>query len=128
MQGRSMNAGPSNGRFKTGKYVGQRTQPTQKRKTRQVVKGRDGDRCLLCGRIGPGLHLHRVVYGSQGGTYVPENCVLLCASDHTRVHRSKREWFPFLRAHLARAESRRLDAGGGSVPAATPTEGAGNGT
>ena len=72
-----------------------------KQRTRQQVKDRDGDMCLLCGRPGPGLHLHRVIYGSQGGKYAPENCVLLCHDHHNPVvHASKGTWQPLLLDYL----------------------------
>lgn len=61
---------------------------------------RDGAWCLVCGRTGAGLHLHRVTYGSQGGGYEAGNCVFLCAEHHRIVHSSKAEWKPLLDRHL----------------------------
>jgi hypothetical protein len=72
-----------------------------KHKTRAAVIERDGDWCLFCGRPGPGLHLHRVIYGAQLGKYEPGNCVLLCHEHHATVHSNKRQWQPRLLAHLA---------------------------
>lgn len=91
-----------------------------KTSTRKIVQDRDGDMCLLCGRPGPGLHLHRVVYGSQGGRYIPENCILACSLCHNpRIHASKETWQPLLlnylqtegeaRTEALRALQRRLD-------------------
>jgi hypothetical protein len=71
------------------------------RPTRRAVIARDGDWCLFCGRSGPGLHLHRVVYGSQGGKYEPSNCVQLCLDHHALVHSSKVTWQHRLVAHIA---------------------------
>jgi 5-methylcytosine-specific restriction endonuclease McrA len=80
--------------------------PTKKRKggnkekARKGVKKRDGDWCLLCGKPSPGLHLHRIVYGSQGGAYEKDNCVLLCVNHHGTVHGNKRFWMPKLLEYI----------------------------
>lgn len=91
------NRGKKNGRYKHGKRVGQNV---NKPKVRKEVIERDGHYCLLCGTPGPGLHLHRVIYGSQGGKYEVNNCVLLCAIHHQEVHSSKKKWLPILQNHL----------------------------
>lgn len=49
----------------------------------------------------PGLHIHRVVYGSHGGKYELNNCVLLCGEDHAKVHSSKVTWAEKLLNYLA---------------------------
>lgn len=53
---------------------------------------RDGYRCLLSGaRCLPGLTVHHLLKASQGGKYVSENLVTLCApcnsavEDHPRL-------------------------------------------
>lgn len=74
---------------------------TTKVQVRKDVIARDGDGCLICGKPGPGLHLHRVVYGSAGGLYEPNNCVQLCLREHAAVHANKRVFFPLLENHLA---------------------------
>lgn len=80
---------------------------------REAVAKRDGRCCLLCGVVEDGLHLHRVVYGSQGGKYEVLNCVFLCEEHHQRtVHARKKVWQPLLLAHLAgdkRARARLRD-------------------
>lgn len=87
------NAGRNNGMYKHGKRIGGHI---SKKEVRQKVIERDGYWCLLCGKPGPGLHLHRVVYGSHGGKYEVDNCVLLCAIHHDQVHSSKKTWAPRL--------------------------------
>ncbi len=87
------NAGTKNPGYKHGRRVGKNT---GKAKVRAAVIARDGDSCLICGRPPKGLHLHRVRYGSEGGTYVPENCVQLCGDHHALMHSSKRTWQPLL--------------------------------
>ena len=92
------NSEKNNGRYKHGKRVGGHV---QKKEVRNEVIERDGGNwCLICGRPGPGLHLHRVVYGSQGGKYTVNNCVQLCPQDHMLVHQSKKTWFTPLKEYL----------------------------
>ena len=82
-----------------------------KPRARQTVIDRDSDKCLLCGSPGPGLHLHRVVYGSQGGRYVEGNCVLLCSMCHNPViHASKATWQPLLMDYLSSEGEARREA------------------
>lgn len=95
--GSADNRGERNGRYKDGRRVGTNV---SKKVVRDAVKSRDGDWCWLCGKPGPGLHLHRVVYGSQGGRYEEKNCVQLCGEHHAVVHSDKRKWLPLLLAHL----------------------------
>lgn len=79
-----------------------------KEQVRAVVKKRDGDWCLLSGKPGPGLHLHRVVYSGMGGgngKYEVWNCVLLSNEMHTLVHSNKRLWQPLLLEFLATKKS-----------------------
>lgn len=74
-----------------------------KEEVRTAVKQRDGDWCLLCGQPGPGLHLHRIRYGSEGGRYEVANCVLLCHAHHNPVvHDDKATWQPLLFAYIQR--------------------------
>lgn len=70
-------------------------------KIRRLVNERDGGNwCLFCGKPGPGLHLHRVMYGSQGGKYEVNNCMELCAEHHALVHSNKKLWQPKLLDYL----------------------------
>lgn len=96
------NSGKKNGMYKHGGYVGKkRDSDTAKRKTRPLVIERDGGNwCLICGLPGPGLHLHRVIYGSQGGKYELGNCVQLCRDHHEEVHTSKKKWYPIFKEYL----------------------------
>ena len=92
------NRGKKNGMYKHGRRVGTHL---NKRKLREEVIERDGGNwCLFCGKPGPGLHLHRVVYGSHGGKYELGNCVQLCAIDHEKVHSNQKKWQPILLDHL----------------------------
>jgi hypothetical protein len=90
--------GESHPRYKHGKRVGKHE---SKPKLRIKIRERDGDWCLFCGKPGPGLHLHRVIYGSQGGKYEEHNCVLLCGEHHGLVHTNKKKWQPLLLQHLS---------------------------
>ncbi|MGF6352448.1 hypothetical protein ABIE27_000344 [Paenibacillus sp. 4624] len=72
-----------------------------KEKVRQAVIEREGGNwCAISGVPGPGLHLHRIVYGSQGGKYEVDNCILLSTEMHELVHKSKKTWMPILQDHV----------------------------
>lgn len=92
------NSGKKNGRYKHGKRTGSNVTKPKVRK--QVIKRDGGNWCLFCGKPGPGLHLHRIVYGSQGGKYELDNCVQLCAEHHELVHSNKKKYMPILQDHI----------------------------
>ncbi|MEC5422095.1 HNH endonuclease [Virgibacillus sp. C22-A2] len=95
------NSGKNNGMYKNGKHAG-RGYRGDKRKIKQELIERDGGKeCLLCGLPGDGLHMHRVVYGSQGGKYETSNCIQLCGEDHALVHSSKKTWLEPQQNYLA---------------------------
>lgn len=75
-----------------------------KKKVREEVIERDGNWCFICGKPPKGLHLHRIMYGSQGGKYVTENCVQLCTIHHGEIHSNKRYWQPLLMGYVKEAE------------------------
>jgi len=84
-----------------------------KAKVRKAVIERDkGNWCSICGVPGPGLHLHRVIYGSQGGKYEVDNCILLCAEHHDIVHSNKRVWQPLLLNYLKASDVNKPLIGG----------------
>jgi 5-methylcytosine-specific restriction endonuclease McrA len=88
--------------YKHGKFVdlGRTGGSSIKRNLRIEINAIDGTWCLFCGKPGPGLHLHRVIYGSHGGEYKLNNCVQLCVTCHERVHTSKTKWAPVLADYL----------------------------
>lgn len=92
------NKGKNNGMYRHGKRTGGNISRKELRK--QIANRDGGDWCLLCGKPGPGLHLHRIIYGSQGGKYELDNCVQLCPIDHDKVHSSKKKWMPILLDHI----------------------------
>ena len=95
--GSADNSGAKNGRYKHGGRVGAHI---SKPKVRAAVGERDGNWCLLCGTPPPGLHLHRVRYGSEGGKYEVGNCVQLCGAHHDLVHSDKARFKPILLAYI----------------------------
>ena len=105
MIGAADNTGTRNGRYKHGRRAGHHI---NRPATRRAVIERDGDWCLLCGKPPRGLHLHRVIYGSQGGKYELDNCVQLCGEHHALVHSDKPKWKPLLLEHIAHPESSEL--------------------
>ena len=52
------------------------------------VLARDGWRCQYCGSRN-NLHVHHIVYRSEGGIDTSGNLVTLCLSCHDGVHRNK---------------------------------------
>lgn len=58
-------------------------------RVRPYVLQRDGHRCVRCGRPGPGLHVHHVVWRSRGGTNDPRNLVTYCGNCHHLQHRHR---------------------------------------
>ncbi|MBY0205293.1 HNH endonuclease [Paenibacillus cucumis (ex Kampfer et al. 2016)] len=72
-----------------------------KEKVRKAVIERDGGNwCAITGVTGTRLELHRIVYGSQGGKYEVDNCILLSVEMHQKVHSSKKTWMPILQDHV----------------------------
>jgi 5-methylcytosine-specific restriction endonuclease McrA len=96
------NSGERNPNYRHGRRTGTFV---SKPVVRRAVIDRDGNWCLICGAPGPGLHLHRVRYGSEGGDYEQANCVQLCGAHHALVHSSKRTWKPLLLEYLEQAEA-----------------------
>lgn len=72
---------------------------------REELVKRDGEFCLVCGDP-HSPHMHRVIYGSEGGKYELYNVVFLCYTHHNAdglqsVHSQKKKTQPLLLAHLA---------------------------
>lgn len=69
------------------------TEPSAAKK--RFIRERDGQRCRFCG-TDKGLHVHHVMYRSEGGGHAEDNLVTLCLYDHDIVHSNKRRWQPVL--------------------------------
>jgi hypothetical protein len=54
------------------------------RKAREILRGRSGSVCEMCGRR-PATDAHHRKNRSQGGTWTPENLLHLCHEDHMHV-------------------------------------------
>ena len=54
----------------------------------QWVYTRDGGKCRVCGRR-DNLHIHHIIFRSQGGTNETSNLITLCLQHHTDVHMHK---------------------------------------
>lgn len=63
---------------------------------RKKVMERDNWRCRYCLKKSDGLHLHHVLYRSQGGPDTLGNLITLCMGCHELVHSNKRRWQPVL--------------------------------
>jgi 5-methylcytosine-specific restriction endonuclease McrA len=56
-------------------------------RTRRAILERDNEQCTSCGLAGENrLHIHHLVYRSQGGTGEEENGITLCYDCHADVH------------------------------------------
>lgn len=66
---------------------------------RRRVKKRDFDRCRRCG-TGFDLHVHHVIYRSQGGPDADNNLITLCQGCHATVHSDKRRYQHLCLAYL----------------------------
>lgn len=62
---------------------------------RAQVLERDKNICRLC-KTKDNLHLHHIIYRSQGGKHIESNLVTLCMWCHDTVHSNKNEWQPKL--------------------------------
>lgn len=62
---------------------------------RKRVLERDRGRCRFCG-VDRNLHLHHIVYRSQGGLHEESNLITLCFKCHETVHSDKKRWKPLL--------------------------------
>lgn len=61
-------------------------------KTRQIVRERDEDMCIMClaeGEKQRGVHIAHYINRSQGGLGIPENLVLLCVRHHMEEDNGK---------------------------------------
>lgn len=58
---------------------------------RDAVIASDGGRCRSC-RVSDALHVHHVMYRSQGGKHVASNLITLCHKCHDMVHSDKGKW------------------------------------
>ncbi|MBG6238965.1 hypothetical protein IWX78_001944 [Mycetocola sp. CAN_C7] len=65
-------------------------QRTFNRVQREAIIARDGPTCFECGIPAIGCEVHHVVPWSEGGTTTVDNGVILCWSDHRKMHAG--EW------------------------------------
>jgi hypothetical protein len=63
---------------------------------RRAVHARDQGKCRWCGRTNAGIHLHHVIYRSNGGKHLLENLIALCGEHHALVHSDKPFYQPLL--------------------------------
>ena len=63
---------------------------------REQVIERDHHLCRFCGAWGEVLHVHHILYRSQGGSDTVGNLICLDWKHHDTVHRNGRLWRPVL--------------------------------
>jgi 5-methylcytosine-specific restriction endonuclease McrA len=69
--------------------------------TKSLVRSLDGNRCRFCG-TNQRLHVHHIIYRSQGGTHEVENLITLCQEHHDTVHSNKKLFQPMCQEIVAR--------------------------
>ena len=79
-------------RFKTTKKKSKK--PDVSEDLRNEVLEADGHCCRFCGRSSGYLHVHHIVYRSQGGPHEVGNLISLCPEHHDRVHSNKKLYQP----------------------------------
>lgn len=78
---------PQRGTAKREKAALKRQERRQHRAVYEAVHARDQRLCRLCGLYcGQSIHLHHVVYRSQGGPTSVENLLSVCQRCHTGIH------------------------------------------
>ena len=55
--------------------------------TKAYVLSRDGYKCQKCKKQKVKLHVHHIIFRSNGGTNSPENLITLCESCHSKLHK-----------------------------------------
>jgi len=78
---------PLKGTMKRLKAALKRLERREHRAVHEAVHRRDGRICQVC-RIycGQSIHLHHVVYRSQGGPTTLENLLSVCQKCHAAIH------------------------------------------
>ena len=74
--------------------------------TRKLIMERDGGLCVRCGA--KAVHIHHVIYRSQGGLGTVDNGVSVCERCHSFAHESRqgRVFFEIYReSHLLKGEA-----------------------
>lgn len=105
----------------------QHPKPSTPADTHLAVLDRDNWSCRHCG-TDRGLHVHHIVYRSQGGTHDQSNLITLCHEHHALVHSDKRRWQPVCHAYindLAAGKVRNLMDLDFAINGARPRPGAG---
>jgi 5-methylcytosine-specific restriction endonuclease McrA len=80
---------------------------------RQTVLDRDRSICSYCGRgqaespSGPMdyLHVHHILYLSEGGKHEAQNLITLCHLCHALVHSDKKKWQKVLLTYIERFDT-----------------------
>ena len=81
-----------NWRYKSAKKKSKK--PDVSADLREEVLEADGHKCRYCGRRDQFLHVHHIIYRSQGGPHEVGNLVTLCPEHHDLVHSNKRVYQP----------------------------------
>lgn len=87
MTERTASPKPLKGTMKRLKASLKRLERHQHRAVYLAVHARDGRVCRVCGiYCGQSIHLHHVIYRSQGGPTTVENLLSVCQKCHAGIH------------------------------------------
>ena len=70
---------------------------------KRAIRKRDNQICMLCGvhkeKLSRALSIHHINYNKK--LSVPENCVSLCVSCHTKTNKNRKHWMNFFQSLLS---------------------------
>jgi 5-methylcytosine-specific restriction endonuclease McrA len=72
-----------------------RAQPSLERRRKMAARERDHG-CRYC-LVARNLHVHHIVYRSEGGTHAERNLITLCNVHHDLMHSNKKRFQPVLK-------------------------------
>jgi 5-methylcytosine-specific restriction endonuclease McrA len=72
-------------------------------KFRRIIRKRDNQICMLCGihreKLNKSLSIHHINYDKK--LTIPENCLSLCYSCHSKTNHNRKHWISFFQSILS---------------------------
>jgi len=73
------------------------------RKFKRAIRKRDNQICMLCGvhreKLNKALFIHHINYDKE--LSIPQNCLCLCNSCHTKTNSNRKSWIKFFQSLLS---------------------------
>jgi len=73
------------------------------KKFKRAIRKRDNQICMLCGihreKLNKALFIHHINYDKE--LSIPQNCLSLCNSCHTKTNSNREQWIKFFQSLLA---------------------------